>query len=99
MVWRCSSCRTQAVNGNKQYRQCLACKTWMLISRESAGKRSSRSSCSNACRMKVYYGRKIQARNLHRKGLSVSQIADRLGADAQAVRLWIKTSAQTRSSK
>ena len=38
----------QAVNGNKQYRQCLACKTWMLISRETAGKRSSRFSCSNA---------------------------------------------------
>jgi len=36
----------QAVNGNKQYRQCLACKTWMLISRETAGKRSSRFSCS-----------------------------------------------------
>ena len=38
----------QAVNGNKQYRQCLAGKTWMLISRETAGKRSSRFSCSNA---------------------------------------------------
>jgi hypothetical protein len=85
----------QAVNGNKQYRQCLACRTWMLISRETAGKRSSRSSCSNACRMKVYYGRIVQARDLRRQGLSVRQIADRLSADEQAVRRWIKTSAQT----
>jgi hypothetical protein len=86
----------QAVNGNKQYRQCLACKTWMLISREAAGKRSSRSSCSNACRMKVYYGRIVQARDLRRQGLSVRQIAGRLTADEQAVRRWIKASAQTR---
>jgi hypothetical protein len=86
----------QAVNGNKQYRQCLACKTWMLISRETAGKRSSRSTCSNACRMKVYDSRKIQARNLRRQGLSVRQIAGRLKADEQAVRRWIKKSAQTR---
>jgi transposase-like protein len=67
----------------------------MLISRETAGKRSSRFSCSNACRMKVYYSRKIQARSLCRQGLSVSQIADRLGADARAVRTWIGTSART----
>ena len=38
---------------------------------------SSRSSCSNACRMKVYYGRIVQARDLRRQGLSVRQIADR----------------------
>jgi len=88
----------QAVNGNKQYRQCLACKTWMLISRETAGKRSSRFSCSNACRMKVYYGRIVQARDLRRQGLSVRQIAGRLTADEQAVRRWIKASAQTRQA-
>jgi hypothetical protein len=86
----------QAVNGNKQYRQCLACKTWMLISRETAGKRSSRFTCSNACRMKVYYGRIIQARNLRRQGLSVRQIAGRLAADEQAVRRWIGMGARTR---
>jgi transposase-like protein len=86
----------QAVNGNQQYRQCLACKTWMLISREAAGNRSSRFSCSNACRMKVYYSRIIQARNLSRQGLSIRQIAGRLAADKQAVRRWIETSARTR---
>jgi len=46
----------QAINGNKQYRQCVACKTWMLISPETEGHRASRFTCSNACRMKVYYG-------------------------------------------
>ena len=39
-----------------------------------------------ACRMKVYYSRKIQARNLRRQELSVRQIADRLTADEHAVR-------------
>ncbi len=85
----------QAVNGNKQYRQCLACKTWMLISPETEGHRSSRFTCSNACRMKVYYGRKLQARSLRRQGLSIKQIAERLAADEQAVRSWIGTSART----
>jgi hypothetical protein len=76
----------QAVNGNRQYRRCLACKTWRLISRETAGKRSSGFSCSNAGRIKVYHGRIVQARGLRRQRLSVRQIADRLTADEQAVR-------------
>jgi hypothetical protein len=88
----------QAVNGNKQYRQCLACKTWMLISPETDGHRSSRFTCSNACRMKVYYGRKLRARSLRQQGLSVKQIADRLTADVQAVRGWTGGSARTRRS-
>jgi transposase len=46
--------------------------------------------------MKVYYGRKIQARGLRQEGLSVKQIADRLAADEQAVRSWIGVSARTR---
>jgi hypothetical protein len=31
----------------------------------------------------MYYGRKIQARNLRRQGLSIRQIAGRLTADEQ----------------
>jgi hypothetical protein len=89
----------QAVNGNKRYRQCLACKTWMLISPETEGHRSSRFTCSNACRMKVYYGRKLQARSLRRQGLSVRQIADRLAADEQAVRSWIGASAKNSAGR
>jgi hypothetical protein len=50
----------QAINGNKQYRQCLACKTGMLLSRETEGNRSSRFTCS--CRMKVYTAAKPGAR-------------------------------------
>ena len=48
--------------------------------------------------MKVYYGRIVQARDLRRQGLSVRQIADRLGADAQAVRSWIGTSERNRGA-
>ena len=51
----------EAINGNRTYRQCSACHTWMVITPEGIGKRSSRLTCSNACRMKVYYGRMAQA--------------------------------------
>jgi hypothetical protein len=37
--------------------------------------------------MKVYHGRIVQARGLRRQRLSVRQIADRLTADEQAVRV------------
>jgi hypothetical protein len=39
--------------------------------------------------MKVYYGRKLEARRLHQQGLSVTEIATRLKAELQAVRGWI----------
>jgi hypothetical protein len=79
----------EAINGNRQYRQCVACKTWMVISHEGVGSRSSRFTCSDACRMKVYYGRKVEARRLHQQGLSVREIAQRLSAAQQKVRGWV----------
>ena len=47
----------------------------MVISPESVGKRSSRLTCSDACRMKVYYDRNVQAQVLARQGLSAPEIA------------------------
>jgi hypothetical protein len=67
----------------------------MLISRETEGNRSSRFTCSNASRMKVYYGRKLEARTLRRQGLLVKQIAEELAADTRAVGRRIGTTAPT----
>jgi hypothetical protein len=82
----------EAINGNRTYRQCSACKTWMVISPESVGKRSSRLTCSDACRMKVYYGRMVKARHLARQGLSAPEIARKLGTTSDTVHGWMRKS-------
>jgi hypothetical protein len=79
----------EAINGNRQYRHCAGCKTWIVISRETVGSRSSRFTCSDACRMKVYYGRKLEARRLQQQGLGVAEIAQRIKAERRSVRQWI----------
>jgi len=80
----------EAVNGNRAYRQCSACKTWMVISPEGIGRRSGRFTCSNACRMKVYYGRIVEARRLAQQGRPIPEIAKRLNTTNQKVRGWIE---------
>jgi len=80
----------EAVNGNRGYRQCSACKTWMVISPEGSGQRSSRFTCSNACRMKVYYGRIVEAQRLAQQGRSIPEIAQRLNTTHEKVRGWIE---------
>jgi hypothetical protein len=80
----------EAVNGNRGYRQCSACGTWMVITPEGTGSRSSRFTCSNACRMKVYYGRRVEARRLYQQGLPVREIARRLNTARQMVHGWVK---------
>jgi hypothetical protein len=79
----------EVINGNKPIRQCAACKGWIVISTEGTGNRSNRSTCSNACRMKVYYGRQLKARELSERGLSIKQIAKSLRADEQSVHSWV----------
>ena len=79
----------EAINGNRRYKRCPGCRTWIVISHESIGSRSGRSTCSNACRMKLYYGRKLEARQLQQAGLTLDQIARRLKADRKSVRNWI----------
>jgi transposase len=39
--------------------------------------------------MKVYYGRKLEARRLHQQGLGVAEIAARLTAGRLTVRGWV----------
>jgi len=79
----------EVVNGNRPLRQCAACKSWIVITAEGTGKRSNRFTCTDACRMKVYYGRKLQARELRRQGQSIAKIAAMIKADAGSVRQWV----------
>ena len=39
--------------------------------------------------MKVYYGRKLEARHLHQQGLEVAEIAARVKAGELTVRGWV----------
>ncbi len=80
----------EALNGGKGYRQCRGCKNWILISREDAGNRSSRQTCSNACRMKVYGERKDEARRLRDAGLSPAQVAKNLGTNVGTIEGWLR---------
>jgi hypothetical protein len=81
----------EAIVGTRTFRQCSACKTWIVISLAKEGSRSSRFTCSTACRMRLYYRRQIEARRLHRKGIPVTEIARRLSAKPEKVRRWIAT--------
>jgi hypothetical protein len=79
----------ETINGNRQFRPCRVCKNLMLISRETAGNRSSRLTCSTACRMKRYADRIAEAQRLRASGLSIKEIAKRLEADPPKVRRWV----------
>jgi hypothetical protein len=81
----------EAIVGTRSFRQCSACKTWIVISRAKEGSRSSRFTCSTACRMRLYYRRQTEARRLRGKGISVTEIARRLSAKPEKVRRWITT--------
>jgi hypothetical protein len=79
----------ELINGNKPLRRCAACQSWIVISTEGTGRRSNRSTCSNACRMKIYEQRKKEAQRLRQQGLSAREIARLLRADQERVRKWI----------
>ena len=81
----------EAIVGTRSFRQCTACKTWIVISRAKEGSRSSRFTCSTACRMRLYYRRQTEARRLRGKGIPVTEIARRLSAKPEKVRRWITT--------
>jgi hypothetical protein len=81
----------EAIVGTRSFRQCSACKTWIVISRAEEGSRSSRFTCSTACRMRLYYRRQTEARRLFGKGIPVTEIARRLSAKPEKVRRWIAT--------
>jgi hypothetical protein len=80
-----------AVQGDVQFRRCLACGQMMIVAPETPGPsharpRQSRKTCGDSCRIRLSY-----YRSRYRSGrISIAEIAARLNSDAQTVRGWLK---------
>jgi len=74
----------------RTFRNCAVCKTPMLISPEGSGQRANKSTCSDACRVRLYASRVLEAQELARRGIAPKQIAEKLGAELPRVKTWIK---------
>jgi hypothetical protein len=74
----------------RTFRNCAVCKTPMLISPAGSGQRANKSTCSNACRVRLYAGRVLEAQELARRGIAPKQIAQKLGAELPKVKAWIR---------
>jgi hypothetical protein len=72
-----------------KFQLCEECGKPMLVAPEGSGFRSNRKTCSNACRIRVYAGRKAEARRLREQKLTVREIAKRLDTGVEQVKRWI----------
>jgi len=83
----------QLANGIAEFRKfriCEGCKKPMLVAPEGSGSRTNRKTCSDACRVRLYARRKLEARRLRNERVSLPQIAKRLGAGVDQVKRWIE---------
>jgi hypothetical protein len=78
-----------AIAGFQKFRLCENCRKPMLVAAEGSGYRTNRKTCSNACRIRLYSNRKIEARQLHDKKVSVPEIAKRLNTGVDQIKRWI----------
>jgi hypothetical protein len=79
----------RAVDGNKDYGQCLTCESRFEISLQETGYRTNRAYCSDACRSKAYRERRLQAHRLAAQGIAIEAIADTLGTTTSKVQGWL----------
>jgi hypothetical protein len=77
----------RGIDGNKDYRKCRECGRWFEISLEAG--RPTKFFCSNACRSKAYRERQAAAQRLSAEGISLEDIAHRLGTDVATAQGWI----------
>ena len=79
----------QAINGNKDYRQCQAshCKAWFELAPQVA--RSDKQFCSDACKTQAYRERQRHARQLHAQGTPLHAIVQQVGSDVETVQKWL----------
>jgi hypothetical protein len=83
----------ESIDDDARYRQCAnpRCGEWMVISREHPqGKRPTRRTCSDACRVMLTYLRELEAVEMKREGMTVTAIAKKLDADPAAIKRWIQ---------
>ena len=80
-----------AIAGFQKFRLCEneSCRKPMLVAAEGSGYRTNRKTCSNACRIRLYSGRKLEARQLRDQKLSLREIAKRLDTGVEQVKRWI----------
>jgi len=88
----------EAVAARKRFRRCKECGAWMLLATSDEGSRTSRLTCSNTCRMRLYQERMKKAAQLFAKGKTVDQIARRLDAEPSCVRRWVRTQPKSKES-
>lgn len=80
----------QSIARNEVLRVCPGCKTPITLSPDVA--RSDREFCSHACRQADYRKRQAAARQLHSRGLGLSEIAEQVGSDPKTVHSWLTKS-------
>ena len=81
-----------ALDEGKQFRKCRArdCPTvWFEVSTGPLGVREDSDFCSARCRHTAYRDRKNLAKQMHRDGVSVKEIAKSLKTDVRRVRAWL----------
>jgi hypothetical protein len=80
----------QAIDGNKDYRQCpeSRCKAWFELTPQIA--RSDKLFCSEACRTRAYRERQRFARRLHAGGMPLHAIVEQVGSDVETVQKWLR---------
>jgi hypothetical protein len=76
-----------AVEYDKQYRRCRECGKWFELT--PGVNRTSRQTCSNACRNRGYQRRQEDARRMHAEGKTLNQIAKELDTDVKTVKGWV----------
>jgi hypothetical protein len=79
----------RAVDGNKDYGQCLTCENRFEISLQETGYRTNRSYCSDACRSKAYRERQLRAHQLAAQGMAIEAIAEALETTTPKIQGWL----------
>jgi hypothetical protein len=78
----------QALDGNKDYRQCDDCHIWFELSPQVA--RNDKRFCNDGCRSKAYRHRQHQAQQLGAQGLPIDIIAKEVRTEEDIVRGWLE---------
>jgi hypothetical protein len=90
-----------AIDGLSSFRNCVFCGQLMVIAPESkqqSGLRNHRVTCSDSCRSQKYQARQ-KALRLRKEGLSLNNIAVRLGIEAARLKEWLQPDATISSRR
>ncbi len=76
-----------AIDGDRDYRRCEACKRWFEV---SAKVRGDAKFCKQSCRFRAYRQRQQRARELSAQGITAQEIARLIDSDLKIVKGWLK---------